>query len=232
MTNSSRGRPKASSKEARIKKMVQKLLDDYSVGERARDSGDSLETIAADHGLAVVTVRKLKLFAQKYSRRELRTLCALRRTGSGLPLHFGYVIYLLMAQSAAERRSLAEMEANFRQGIGRVNSAKAARDANRVREKFALKAAKNGWTAPELYSAVVAEYGLKDGHHGREKVLPQDRLTASVLATGEIKKWCDRLITLLSSPNDLQLPTSASSDLNSQLDDILRKIRRMKSVLK
>lgn len=232
MTNSSRGRPRASSKEARIKKMVQKLRDDYSVGERARDSGDSLETIAADHGLAVVTVRKLKLFAQKYSRSELRTLCALRRTGSGLPLHFGYVIYLLMAQSAAERRSLAEMEAKVRQGIGRVNSAKAVRDGKRARDVFAERAAKNGWTAPELYSAVVAEYGLKEGHHGRNKTLPQDRLTASVLAAGEIKKWCARLLALLSSPTDLQLPTSASSDLNSQLDVILRKIRQIKSVLK
>lgn len=216
----------------RVQKMVKKLRHDYSIGLKAKSGKTSLEKIAQDQGLSIVTVRKLKLFADNFTREEFGELCALRRKGSGLPLHFGYVIYLLAAQSAAERASTAAMKARRRNGEGKVDEDKAERDGKRARSRFAELVTSKGWTAPQLYAAVIEKFGLKEGHHGRTKVMPQDPHGASMLAISEISKSCERLRELLSPPVNGRLPAAARSALNSKIDAVLLKIGDIRDLLK
>ena len=158
----------------RARLMEDKLRRDYAIGKEAVAAAESKEKIstrqyAESRGLSEHTVRKLKAFARAYNKRELDQLCELRRP-NGLPLHWGYVVYLLAADSAATE---------------------AGKQGKKERERMAKLAAKKNWTAPELYAAIRQEFVRKAGH-GRSMILSDDLETAVRKVIDEGRMWLRR----------------------------------------
>lgn len=165
--------PSAAGLVARAEQMERKLRQHYALGMQAiaaqAKRNVSTRDFAESRGLSEHTIRKLKAFARSYNQRELDQLCALRRP-NGLPLHWGYVGYLLAADSAAT---------------------KAGKHGQEERERLAMLAAKKNWTAPELYAAIRQKFCRKGGH-GRSMVLSDDLETAVRKVQDEGRVWLRR----------------------------------------
>jgi len=88
--------------------MIANLRRLYELGRQARSDQNSLpiEQFAAAQGLSPHTLRKARAFAREYSPEDLDKLCSLRRP-NGLPLHFGYVPYLLSIRDKKARQTWA-----------------------------------------------------------------------------------------------------------------------------
>ncbi len=93
--------------DAKAAQMVERLRHRYEIGQEANLTQLSIEEFAAKEGLSSHTVRKLKRFANAYSPEDLNEFCQLRRP-NGLPLHFGYVNYLLVVADKVERQKLQQ----------------------------------------------------------------------------------------------------------------------------
>ena len=113
--------------EAKATQMVRRLEDRYRIGQKAKYTRLSIARFAAKEGLSTHTVRKLKRFANTYSPEDLKELCRLRRP-NGLPLHFGYVNFLLVVADKAER------------------------------VKFQQRLAHEGWSAAELSTRIPGKF--------------------------------------------------------------------------
>lgn len=162
----------------RAEQMEEKLRQDYALGREAEAAEVSARQFAESHGLSVHTVHKLKAFARGYTVKELEQLCKLRRKTNGLPLHWGYVGYLLTVKSAAS-------------AMKKDRKKPAKKSRNKERWEFAKLAAEKGWTAPQLYAAIRQKYGWKQGH-GRPMVLPDDVNTAVLKVISEGRAWLRR----------------------------------------
>ena len=124
--------------QSKAQRMLANLRRLYDLGRQANSDKNPFSTdqLAATLGMSPHTLRKARAFARTYSPEDLDRLCRMRRP-NGLPLHFGYIPYLL---------SIREKTA---------------------RQKLARKAAKRGWTAPQLYSAIRRHYPERRCDHGR-----------------------------------------------------------------
>lgn len=103
---------------------MQRLRDIHKTGQRAKVAHDenevSTEMFADQEGLNAGTLRRWKKFAELYpvepgtgraGLSEFDILCALRRP-NGLPLHWGYLPYLLSITKAKTRREMAQKAAD------------------------------------------------------------------------------------------------------------------------
>ena len=124
-TNPEKDSPTAT--EAKATQMVKRLEDRYRIGRKAKTTRLSIAEFAAKEGLSTHTVRKLKRFANAYSPEDLKELCRLRRP-NGLPLHFGYVNFLLVVADKEER------------------------------VKFQQRLAHEGWSAAELSTRIPGKF--------------------------------------------------------------------------
>ena len=103
---------------------MQRLRDIHRAGQEAKvaqaEQDASTELIADQKGLNAGTLRRWKKFAEVYSTEpetgrvgmsEFDILCALRRP-NGLPLHWGYLPYLLSVKKTKTRREMAQKAAD------------------------------------------------------------------------------------------------------------------------
>lgn len=110
--------------KAKAERIVQRLRDIHKTGQRAKVAQDendvSTEIFADQEGLNAGTLRRWKKFAELYSVEpgtgraglsEFDILCALRRP-NGLPLHWGYLPYLLSVMKTKTRREMAQKAAD------------------------------------------------------------------------------------------------------------------------
>jgi hypothetical protein len=88
--------------------MTGRLKTIHELGERSYEKSrtGSLVEFALKEGVDIELVYKARRFYKTYPKPELERLCSLRRNGSGLPLHWSHVIYLIFADGR-RRRSLA-----------------------------------------------------------------------------------------------------------------------------
>ncbi len=79
----------------------------HELGKRSYEKSrtGSLVEFARKEGVDIELVYKARRFCKTYPKPELERLCNLRRNGSGLPLHWSHVIYLVFADDR-HRRSL------------------------------------------------------------------------------------------------------------------------------
>jgi hypothetical protein len=166
--------PQSMGLAARAKRMEYKLRQNDALGQEAMTAGESQKKVstrefAESRGFSEHAVRKLKTFARAYNRRELDQLCALRRP-NGLPLHWGYVGYLLAADSA-ERE--------------------AGKHGKKEREGLAQLGSKKNWTAPEFYGVIRQKFCRMSGH-GCSMVLPANLETAVRKVQDEGRVWFRR----------------------------------------
>lgn len=209
---SKRRRSHLSGLRDRAERMASKLRDNHQLGQTANrecdEYGVSTQQFAEDRGLSEHTVRKLRAFARAYNARELSELCALRRP-NGLPLHWGYVIYLLAAQSAAQ--------ANGQNG-------------RLTRHRYARLAATKGWTAPQLYAAIRQEFRLSPGH-GRSISIPDDLPAAERQVVSEAQVWRKRLELLVRklAHSNSALPPAVRKALAIELNEASKLIKRRRS---
>lgn len=183
---------------ARALRMERQLRKQHALGRAAIEARESktetsTKQFAESNDLSEHMVRKLKTFARAYSDEELDQLCALRRP-NGLPLHWGYVNYLLAAES---------------------------RGGKKARRKFEKLAAANGWTAPQMYAAIRREHGYQQGH-GRSMLLPTDLETAVRQVADEGRAWCRRLKMLVDQLGDPG--RSDRDSVVGELSDCLKKV--------
>ena len=108
--------------EAKAQQIVARIRDRYRIGQKAAQGKMPLADFAAKVGLSEHTVRRLRRFAMAYSEVELDELCRLRRP-NGLPLHVGFVAYLLIVSDKKERAKLQQRAA--REGWGAAQLAAA-----------------------------------------------------------------------------------------------------------
>lgn len=197
----------------RARRMASKLRDNYQLGKEAnresKKNGVSTQQFAEDRGLSEHTVRKLRAFARAYNARELSELCALRRP-NGLPLHWGYVIYLLAAAAAAEAQG---------------------KNGKEVRSHFAREVESHGWTAPQLYAAIRKKLGLRPGH-GRKMSLPLAVMDAARQVENEGKTWSKRLKLFISARlKKKQLSQKTKSTMRSEFEKVFASLVQMKRAL-
>jgi hypothetical protein len=89
----------------------------------AMPSEELLLRVAQEHGINEVTLRKARAFAREYSAADFKEFRDLRRP-NGQPLHWGYVPYLLLAESKTHRKALQRQVVEY------------------------------GWTPPQLYAEI------------------------------------------------------------------------------
>jgi hypothetical protein len=134
----------------KAKRMIDRLKGHYDLGKQLRSRANALSTeqFAKKAKVNIRTMRNFGAFAKHYTPAEFRQLRKLRRRGSDLPLHWGYIPHLLAVET---------------------KGGKAAR------EKFQKLAATKGWTVPELQLAIQQEYPRQPGH-GRTMKRPSSPL--------------------------------------------------------
>lgn len=88
-------------------RMIDRLKAIHELGKRSYEKSrtGSLVEFARKEGVDIELVYKARRFCKTYPKPELERLCRLRRNGSGLPLHWSHVIYLIFADDK-RRRSL------------------------------------------------------------------------------------------------------------------------------
>lgn len=119
--------------EAKAKRMVARLRDRYRIGQKAAQGDLPIAELADEVGLSTHTVRRLRRFATGYSEVELDELCQLRRP-NGMPLHVGFIAYLLIVTDKRERTKLQQ------------------------------RAAREGWSAAQLAAAVPKKFRGNSPH--------------------------------------------------------------------
>ncbi len=95
--------------QAKGEAMIARIWFHYRRGAEsnaAQQEGNALpKEFAAERGVSLSGLRWEKRFASRYTRRQVESLCRLRRP-NGLPLHWGHVMYLLGIADLAQRREL------------------------------------------------------------------------------------------------------------------------------
>ena len=132
--------------KAKAERIVQRLRDIHTTGQQAKIAQDeheiSTEAYADQNGFNAGTLRRWKKFAELYSTApgpgraglsDFDVLCALRRP-NGLPLHWGYLPYLLSVKKTKTRREMAQ------------------------------KAAGEGWSPARLHAEIRAKENRPRGH--------------------------------------------------------------------
>ncbi len=96
-------------KEAKAEAMIGRIWFHYKRGQEAnvaqRERRTFPKEFAAEHRVSLNALRWEKRFASRYTERQVKSLCRLRRP-NGLPLHWGHVMYLLSVDDKAQRREL------------------------------------------------------------------------------------------------------------------------------
>gem|GEM_PF-1949691 len=125
---------------AKAERIVQRVKDHHAMGLEANTeqikNGTTTEELAVKKGLDSGALRRFKLFAKSYSAEQLVEFCMLRRLNR-LPLHWGYLPYLLTIKNPVKR---TEMAAN---------------------------AATNGWSPTRLHAEIRKLEGRPPGHGRR-----------------------------------------------------------------
>src|SRR5688500_10659113 len=98
--------------EARVRKTIANVRGHWERGRRAdrQRAKHDLQELAQNYGGNPNTLRKDRLFAERYSPMQLKELLPLRRPDR-TPLHWGYVVYLITVEDVEERRRLEEQAA-------------------------------------------------------------------------------------------------------------------------
>jgi len=125
---------------AKAKRIVRRVRGHHRMGTKANarqfTKGTSTERFAASKGVDSGAMRRFKLFAKLYSAEQLEAFCKLRRP-NGLPLHWGFVPYLLTIKNTETRTDMA------------------------------VDAAKNGWSPARLHAEIRKLEGRPPGHGRR-----------------------------------------------------------------
>jgi hypothetical protein len=127
--------------------MVKRLKQQHALGKklkRTRENGQPIPPLAGNFPYSDHTLRKIRLFAEKYTDGQLEELCLGRRE-NGLPLHWGYIPVLLSV--------------GIKRGV-------------KIRTELQRQAIENGWSVAELRRAVRQKISFKG--HGRAMAVPQD----------------------------------------------------------
>lgn len=146
-SSSAAAQAKVSAIKAKAKRIEQRVRKHHKTGRLANQAQEAERSIsttafAKKKGLDPGTLRRWKLFAKLYSAlptkkhnglSELDILCMLRRP-NGLPLHWGYLPYLLSIKKNKARREMAE------------------------------KAATEGWSPARLHAEICAKEQRPRGH--------------------------------------------------------------------
>jgi len=129
--------PYTLSTQAKVSRILDKVREFYELGEKSRDLPKS-ERSQFDEGCGVDAnrMRRARGFAREYGQGALKRFLSLRKP-DGLPLHVGYVPYLLIVKDPKERRRLE------------------------------VAAAKHGWTVPDLIAEIQRRHPTSQGAHGR-----------------------------------------------------------------
>ncbi len=139
-------RAKQSAIKAKAARIEQRVRDHHAMGQLANDAqaerNISTTDFAAKHGIDPGTLRRSKQFAELYSSKagtgdkgmsELDEICNLRRP-NGLPLHWGFLPYLMTVKGSKKRRQMA------------------------------AKAAAQGWSPARLHAEIRELEGRSKGH--------------------------------------------------------------------
>lgn len=127
------------SAESRAKRVAKRLRECYRIGQKLNEKKDARKSatfrskvtskFVKQYGVSEYTLRKFAAFAREYKISELNAFCRLKRHKDQMPLHWGYVQFLLTLPSATKYR-------------------------RRVRKMLAQEAATKGWTPQELYAEI------------------------------------------------------------------------------
>ena len=137
---------KAAAIKAKAARIEQRVRDHHAIGQLANKlqakRNISTTVFAAKHGIDPGTLRRSKQFAELYSAKtgtggsgmsELDEICNLRRP-NGLPLHWGFLPYLMTVKGSRKRRQMA------------------------------AKAAAQGWSPARLHAEIRQLEGRSKGH--------------------------------------------------------------------
>jgi hypothetical protein len=127
----------------------------------AMPSGKTVLRIARTDGINDDSLRKARAFAREYDAAALDELCELRRP-NGLPLHWGYIPYLLVAGSEARRKTLQRL------------------------------AAKQGWTPSQLHAEIRRRRPNPVVRVGRPVKKPGSRREALEQLVASARLWLKR----------------------------------------
>ena len=147
--------------EEKAKQILDRLTHHHDEGRRLSEqlrspsNTRSASELAAEHRVNYRTSRNERAFARHYTKEELSALRALKRKGSNLPLHWGYIPHLI--------------------AVGKKKG-KAAR------RRFEKQAAANNWTVPELQQAILDAYPREPGHGRRMKPPPTPEAALDLVA--------------------------------------------------
>jgi len=133
--------------EAKANRMVDRLRQQHALGKaalHAEKRGKSTGEFAARHAYSEHTMRKMKAFARHFSQADLDELCR-RRRPNGLPIHWGFIPYLLAIES--------------KHGVV-------------TRKRFQNLAISEGWSVPRLNREIRERLGVSG--HGRAVDVPDD----------------------------------------------------------
>jgi hypothetical protein len=144
------------------KAMLKRLRSFYKLGVESRDSDRSVRLFAESRGVKPATVWKARAFADKYTPRQLESLCRTTRE-NGLPLHWGYVCFLVTVEDPDVRQELVEC----------------------VQE--------NNWTAPELHAEIKRRFpGRGNVGAGRKRKVPKSTTDRLRMIANDAAAWARR----------------------------------------
>lgn len=147
--------PILSAKEIKAVQIVERLRRHHQLGTRANDKELSQEEIDQ---LNEYTLDKFKAFARDYLPEELDELCSQKRPNE-LPLHWGYIPYLLTIQSKTASKL----------GIDRSSPRTKA-----ARQRFQRWTVERGWSVSDLRAAISKRFPPKGSGHGRHLSKPKN----------------------------------------------------------
>jgi hypothetical protein len=155
----------------------------------ARDQKAKIKELMEQHGLCASTVQKWRLFHEQYSKEELEELCALRRP-NGLPLHWGYLPYLLTVHD------------------------------KRARARIQAEAADKGWPEAVMYAAIKERKignptPKRAGRKRKEPDDPVEKVQARLLQAARLVGLCELASADL---KELKVNAKAARALREQVD--------------
>lgn len=178
-----KNRPPGASVEVKASRMEARLREMHALGrtaEHAEENGKSTSKFAVGQPYSEHTLRKLKAFARHFSQVDLDELCRARRP-NGLPLHWGYIPYLLAIESKHGRTS---------------------------RQKLQTLALEEGWTVPQLNREVRKRFGVQG--HGRP-IQVSDDLKAELDGIsddlGLLQRRCEKLEAIAQAKRSKSIST-------------------------
>lgn len=198
-------RAKQSALQAKAARIEQRVRDHHAMGQLANDAQSerniSTTDFAAKHGIDPGTLRRSKQFAELYSAKagtgdkgmsELDEVCNLRRP-NGLPLHWGFLPYLMTVKDTKKRRQIA------------------------------AKAAAQGWSPARLHAEIRQLEGRSKGHGRKVELptTPMEGLL-NILREGRLwLARSKRLIPTLCSPERLRA-APLDTETNTTLDEVAK----------